>query len=325
MSEFCIGIDLGGTYIKFALMDADHRVTETVQSPTPAEGADAVVEQMVAGAKQLMAENDLAREEVRGVGIGSPGPLDLDNGIVIGMPNIRGMSNLPLRDRVSAGLGGVPAILENDANAAAYGEHLCGAGAGRGDMVMLTLGTGVGSGIILDGKVLHGTHGIGAEFGHMIVEPAGEKCGCGQRGCLERYCSATYIAELARRLIEQEGRDSSLKELLAANGGINAKDINEARAAGDELAAYVWDNGAYYIALACVNICRIFDPDEIVLAGGMVNAGDDLMKPLTEHFRRLHWTLHPPRTKIAIATLGSDAGVIGAAGVAWQAFGESGA
>jgi glucokinase len=235
------------------------------------------------------------------------------------MPNIEGMANVPIREEVSRRLS-IPAVLENDANAAAYGEYLSEAGRGAGNLVLLTLGTGVGCGVIIDGKILHGSHGIGAELGHMMIVPDGEQCGCGQRGCLERYCSATYIAQGAQRLIEQEHRESSLKTALAAKGTIDAKDINEARKRGDQLAAQVWDRATYYLAMGLVNVCRLFDPDRIVLAGGLANAGDDLMLPLQEHFRRLRWSLAEPMTKIVFSRLGNDAGVIGAAGVAWQKF-----
>ncbi len=253
-----------------------------------------------------------------GVGIGAPGPLEISRGVVVAMPNIPGMENCPLRDRVVEGVG-LRAVLENDANAAAYGEFIAGAGKGTRDMVLLTLGTGVGSGIIIDGKVLHGTHEIGAEFGHMIVQPCGEPCGCGQAGCLERYCSATFMAMRARRQVEQ-GRESILADVLRKTGQINSRDVQDARKAGDKLAAEVWDQAMMYLALACVNITRILDPDQIVLAGGMVNAGEDLMAPLRAHYQALHWSLTPIRSPVVIATLGSDAGVIGAAGVAWQTF-----
>ena len=184
----------------------------------------------------------------------------------------------------------------------------------------MTLGTGVGSGIVIDGRIMHGAHGIAPEIGHMIMVPDGRLCGCGQRGCLERYCSAKYIAGIAEKEIRENGRTSSLAAVLESKGEIDAKDINNARKAGDALAAEVWDRGAYYLALACVNICRLFDPEEIVFAGGMIKAGDDLMVPIREHYARLRWDLTVPQTKLVVAKLGSDAGVIGAAGVARAAF-----
>ena len=318
MAKHCIGIDLGGTFIKFVALDESKKPTETLSLPTPGN-PEGVVSQMVAGARQVMETHGLAEQDIAGVGIGSPGPLKISEGIIIGMPNIPGMDGVPIRDRVADGLS-LPAVLENDANAAAFGEYICGAGSG-GDMVLLTLGTGLGGGVIVQGRILHGAHEIGGEIGHMIVEPGGELCGCGQRGCLERYCSATNIARLATREIEQNGRESSLRSILEQKGSIDARDINEARGADDALAAETWDKGMYFLALACVNISRIFDPDEIVFAGGLTKAGDDLLKPVREHYGKLHWNLTEPLTRIALAELGNDAGAIGAAGVAWQVFG----
>lgn len=319
MARHCIGIDLGGTYVKFCLLDGDRQPGELLELRTPDEGDD-LIHQMVQGSRELMDRSGVSDAEVLAVGIGSPGPLDFETGCVISLSNLPGLDGLPIRDRVSEGLG-LPAVLENDANTAAYGEYICGHAGGTGDMVMLTLGTGVGSGIIIDGKILHGAHGLGGEIGHMIVEPDGELCGCGQRGCLERYCSATYIAERAMRRIEAENSAGPLGGVFRQKGTIDAKDIQEAAAAGDELASDVWDRAAYYLAIGCASICRIFDPDRIVLGGGMSRAGDQLMRPLLAHFRKLHWSLTDVRTEIELARLGNDAGAIGAAGVAWSEFG----
>ena len=358
MGKFCVGIDLGGTFIKFVAMDADNKAGELLQLPTPPEGGgEAVAAQMAAGAEQMMASQGLRRDDCAGVGIGAPGPLSRSRGVIIATPNIPGMIDVPMRDMVADRLS-LQATLENDANAAAYGEFLCGAGQGAKDMVLLTLGTGVGSGIIIDGRVLHGRHEIGGEIGHMIVDPGGEKCSCGQRGCLERYCSATNLADYAMRLIWDEGRQSSLKAKMEEKAKerkekakkmkekarkmkmkeearemrqkakeeeesplIDAKDIQEAAFAGDELAAEVWDRSAYYLAVGLVSICRIFDPDKIILAGGMTKAGERLMNPVRKHFGRLQWSLTEPQTEVCIGALGNDAGAIGAAGVAWQDFG----
>lgn len=315
MSKYCMGIDLGGTFIKFGLLDSQMKPSGLFQLPTPTEGSDAVVRQMVAGGLKLMQDHQLTAQDIAAVGIGSPGPINITKGVVISLPNIPGMNNVPLRDMVAAGLK-LRAVLENDANAAGLGEYICGAGKGGGDMVLLTLGTGVGGGIIVDGKVLHGLHEMGAELGHMIVQPDGEPCNCGQKGCLERYSSATFLAQYATRLIK-EGRPSLLQKPLAAKGEIDARDIVQASKAGDSLATEVWDRATFYLALGCVNICRIFDPGRIVLAGGMTKAGDDLLTPVQRHFERLHWSLHKPVTEITLSTLGNDAGVFGAAGVAW--------
>ena len=320
MSEVCIGIDLGGTFIKFALLYEGLSRKGAHQSPTPAsEGPEGVIAAMIAGARQLLEQESVTPGSVVGVGIGSPGPLDAEAGIVIGMPNIPGFDNVPLRDRVGEGLS-LPAVLENDANAAALGEFLLGSGRGTSIMALLTLGTGLGSGIVIDGKLLHGAHGIGAELGHIIVVPGGEQCGCGQRGCLERYASATYLAQYARRLIEQDRRESSLAEVLATTGRLDAKDVQQAAGKGDKLAREVWDRAVEYLAVGCVNLCRVLDPDVIVLGGGMAKAGKSLLEPLGRHFRRLHWEISPPRTALVLGDLGNDAGVIGAAGAAWENF-----
>jgi glucokinase len=315
MSKWCIGIDLGGTFIKFGLVDENANATETFQLPTPA-GAQAVIDQMIAGAREAMMRFGVSEDQVVGVGIGSPGPLDIDKGTVIDMPNLPGMKDAPLRDGVGAGLG-KPSFLVNDANAAAFGEYLCGAGKGTKDMILLTLGTGVGGGIIIDGHLYIGASKVAGELGHMIVETDGEHCGCGQRGCLERYCSASSIAAYADRGLA-EGQDSSLQAVYQANGCVTTKDINEARNAGDGFAQAVWDRGMKYLAIGCINFCRIFDPEEIVLAGGLTKAGDDLLVPLQQAVAEQDWKIAPTHTKIVLATLGADAGTIGAAGVAWD-------
>ena len=322
MAKYCVGIDLGGTFIKAALLDAAPTVRARREVQTPVDGgAEAVIEAMAKVAEELLPAGGVARSDVLGVGVGSPGPLDLEAGVVIGMPNIPGFENVPLRKCLAERLS-LPVALENDANAAALGEYRVGSGQGVGDMVLLTLGTGVGSGIVIAGQLVHGAHGMGAEIGHLIVEPGGEPCGCGQRGCLERYASATYLADYARRLIEQEGRPSSLREVLATTGQITSKDVVEARRAGDALAAEVWDRAMRYLAVGCVSICRVLDPEMIVLGGGLAKAGEELLGPLRGHFERLHWKLSEPRTTLALAALGNDAGVIGAACVAWEHFGR---
>ncbi len=322
MAKSCIGIDLGGTFIKFCLVDENRRASETFQLPTPSDGAKGVVAQMAAGVRQLMQQHKLSNGDIVGVGIGSPGPLDMPNGIVLAMPNISGMDDCPLRDMVSKATG-FRAVLENDANAAAYGEFICGAGEGTRNMVLLTLGTGVGGGVIVDGQVVHGSHSMAGELGHMIIVPGGEQCGCGQKGCLEQYCSATFIAKRTMRMLKVGGCESSLKAVLAEKGSLDARDISEAAATGDKFAEKVWDEAVRYLALGCVNICHIFDPDEIVLGGGMAKAGEKLLQPLMRHFRDLHWKLTEPKTRIVLARLGNNAGAIGAAGVAWTLLGSN--
>lgn len=317
MGKWFIGIDLGGTFIKFAAIDDERNVTSTFQLPTPQDGSsDTVIGQMLTGTRQLIDEKSISYDQIEAVGIGVPGPLEISAGITHAMPNIPGMERVPLRDLISSQLK-KPVFLENDANAAAFGEYLLGAGRDTSSMVLLTLGTGIGGGIVLDDKVFHGSHEMGAELGHMIVDSGGRQCPCGQRGCLEQYCSATNLSKAAQQIISSSDVESSLKRVLAVKGSIDARDVNAAAKAGDAVAAEIWDQAARYLAIGCVNICRIIDPDRIILAGGMARAGEDLLGPVCSHFTSLRWHLTDQKTRIMLAELGSDAGVIGAAGVAW--------
>ncbi len=318
MSKFCVGIDLGGTYIKLGLLDRKHRLGGLFQVETPGrQGAEAVIRRIVDSVQSLLEEQGVTRNQVGGIGIGSPGPLSISEGVIHAMPNIEGMQGCPIRDRISAGTM-LPAVLENDANAAALGEAVCGAGRDVDSMILLTLGTGVGSGIILNGQILHGDNEIGGEVGHMLVDPDGERCNCGQYGCFERYCSARFLAEYARRIIENRAANGPLARRLSSRGRIDARDVNETRKEGDPVAEEAWRRATRYLAIGCINLCRIFDPSLIVLGGGLAKAGDDLLGPVRQHFADLHWALTKPRTRIVLATMGNEAGVIGAAAAAWR-------
>jgi glucokinase len=323
MAKTCIGIDLGGTYVKFGLVDETLRSVGRVFSlPTPPNPQpDDIVAVMAKGVEKIIADHSLSRENILGVGIGAPGPLSVKRGILLQLPNMQTMRNFPLPRRVSQAVH-LPTTLENDANAAAYAEYICGAGQGTRDMVMFTLGTGVGGGIVLGGKVLHGANEMGGEVGHIIVQPGGRDCPCGQKGCLEQYGSAMNLAKYATQRLREEKPASRLAEVLEQTGQIDAKAIHAASRDGDAFAAELWDEMAYYLAVGCVSICRLFDPDRIVFAGGMTQAGDDLLKPIQRHFREQNWTMLETKTTLAIAALGNDAGAIGAAGVAWDAFGD---
>jgi glucokinase len=317
-----LGLDLGGTNIKAGIIDASFHLIAHTSVPTEAgKGPDAVIENMAAAARSVASRANIDMGDIAGIGIGAPGPLDLVNGIVIAAPNLPGWKNVPLRDRIQK-LTGRPAILENDANAAAFGEFCAGAAAGDEirDMVMLTLGTGVGSGIVVNGKLVHGAFNLAGEAGHMIVNPEGERDGCGTHGCLEIYGSASHTARRATEAVAG-GAKSTLSALLKAGPGkITAKDVFQAAEQGDALANQIVDETAKYLGIACVNFCRILDPRMIVFAGGMTLAGDFLFDRIRAAFKRHSWTIVEDRVEIVPATLGNDAGVIGAAAVAWDAY-----
>lgn len=319
--SYYIGLDLGGTNVKCGVVDAERRVLSHLSIPTDAtKGHKAVVEAMGHAALEVAKKAGVPIEKVAGIGIGAPGPLDMRRGILRAAPNLPGWKDVPIRDGVTK-VTGRPAVLENDANAAAFGEFWAGAGRREGirDVIMLTLGTGVGSGLIVDGNLIHGAHDLGAEAGHMLVVPNGRPCGCGQNGCLESYASATAAT---KRVIElMRGGESSV--LLATYerdpGKITAKDVFDAAKAGDVLATRVVDEVATYLGIACVSLCRLFDPQMIVFAGGMIFAGDFLFDRVRKVFQKQTWKVVESKVEIVPAVLGNDAGFIGAAAVAWNA------
>ena len=320
-----IGLDLGGTNLKAGLVDEAGNILRQTNVPSDAQGGPAaMVEVMAATSQTLLKEQGLTLADIQGIGLGAPGMIDHANGIVLAAPNLPGVRDTPIAGMLSDRFDGRPVALENDANAAAFGEYWAGAGRGREiqHMVLLTLGTGVGSGVIIEGKLLHGAFGIASEGGHMIVEPGGRLCGCGQHGCIEAYSSATNTALRARERVEADQRPSTLHAVLDQAGEITSRDVFEAAAQGDPIASEIVDETAYYLAIACITLTRLLDPQRIVLGGGMIAAGEQLFGPVREHFKQQRWHLIEDRVQIVPAQLGNDAGLIGAAAVACQKFGN---
>lgn len=324
MGELFLGIDLGGTNVKAGVVDTNGAIVGQASVSTGG-GAETVIQNMVAAATQSLKTAGIGLEQVVAVGITSPGALVTAKGLVIKASNIEGFVNLPLRARISAALQR-PAVLENDANAAAYGEYWAGAGRegrlgpGVRDMVMVTLGTGVGSGVVIDGQVLHGRHDFAGEIGHAILVYDGIPCTCGQRGCVERYCSASTMASRAMERLSASSQASTLRPVLKAKGTLTARDVAEHAQAGDALAREHWQETCRYLAIACLNIIRVVDPEMIVLGGGMAGAGEFLRAAVEMHLRALYWNMTPLKATVALAQLGNDAGLVGAAGVAKDAF-----
>jgi glucokinase len=310
-----IGIDLGGTNIKAGILDGNDQLVYRCSIATEAEqGFEHVFCRLVQLVENCICAADLTKADIAAIGYGTPGPMSHKEGIVYASPNLPGWKNIPLRARFSEATG-LPVALENDANVAAYGEFVAGAGRGTRDMVMLTLGTGIGGGIVLDGQLQRGAYDNAAEIGHTIAVPNGRACPCGQRGCLERYSSANAVAE---RFVEalQSGEASPLRARVEAGEVLTSVDIARAARAGDALAARIWDETCYYLALACVNIQHMLNPECVVMGGGLIGAGEQLLGPIREHFEREAWTVARDYPRIELATLGDDAGVIGAATLA---------
>lgn len=317
--RYCVGVDLGGTNIKAGLLDLDADVKSRFSIPTEVDqGADRVVANIAAAVERAIEEAGVDRDEVVGVGIGSPGPLSHRRGLIINPGNLPCLKNVRICDIIASGTG-IRTTLDNDANAAAWGEFWAGAGRDVSDMVMLTLGTGVGGGIITDGHLLRGHFENGAELGHVIVQPGGRRCSCGQDGCVEAYSSAYFMARRAEEMIA-EGRESRLKQHVDAGETLMAEHIVEAAEAGDELARKVWDDACRYLAITIVTMQHVTNPERVVLAGGLIAAGEFLLDPIRRYVKELTWKLLDDAPDIRFATLGNDAGFIGAAGCAWEAL-----
>jgi glucokinase len=319
MTDYYIGVDLGGTNIKIGCFDGDIKLVEKTSVPTGAEmGPEVVAERIVEQTKKLLSESGVSLDDVVGVGIGTPGPADYAAGIVIKSTNMPKFKNTPLRDLIGKNGLGKPAILENDANTACWGEFAVGAGKDVADMIFFTLGTGIGGGVVCNGDLVRGFGGNAAELGHVIIYPGGRKCNCGQRGCVEAYGSANSTAARAIEAIKAGG-ESTLSAVLEKNGTLTSKDIYEHSDAGDELAREVTEGTAEAIALMCVNMLHTTEPAKVVFTGGMIAAGDSLLSRVQHHFKELVWTLKEEDLEICFATLGEDTGIIGAAALAEHA------
>ena len=318
MALFFVGVDLGGTNIKAGVLDSDARTLCKLSVATEVQrGNAAVVDNIVNAAESAITMSGVDRTKVAGIGIGSPGPMSHRQGLIINPGNLPCLKNTPICE-IMLKRTGIKTTLENDGNAAAFGEYWAGAGKGVRDLVMYTLGTGVGGGVIVDNRLLRGYFENGAELGHMIVNPGGRRCSCNQLGCVEAYSSAYFLARRAEEMIK-EGRPSSLKAMVDKGEILMAEHIVEAAKSGDALAAQVWDEACYYLAVATVTMQHVTNPQRVVLAGGLIAAGDYLLDPIRKHAAKLTWNLLNDLPEICFATLGNDAGVIGAAGCAWEA------
>ena len=311
-----MGLDLGGTNIKAGVLDCAGKVISKVSVPT-GRGPDAVIANMVAAGGEAVRAAGLPLDAITAVGIDSPGPLSTEKGVVIRSANLPGWENVPLRDRISAALG-KRAILENDARAAAYGEFFAGAGKSLNvrNMMMITLGTGVGGGIIVDGHLIRGHTDMAGELGHAIVVPDGALCGCGQKGCLEMYTAASRVGQRAVQALHDPEVTSSLRDALNQLGELTARDVEDHARRGDELALEVWNQTCRYLAVACISAVHWLDPQMIIFGGGMAAAGEFLLQPIRRHFDANYWKMDPPAVEIRAAELGNDAGIIGAAALA---------
>ena len=324
-TRYIVGVDLGGTNIVAGVMTADGVEQYAMHSiPTRADqGADAVVERIVQLSERVIAETQAAtgaaRDQFLGVGIGSPGPLDRAKGLVIVTPNL-GWRSFPLRDRVSEGVQ-LPAELDNDANCATLGEWWIGAARGARHVVGLTIGTGIGGGLILNGRLYHGVSDVAGELGHITIDSTGRRCGCGNYGCLEAYASGPAIAQRAREALAG-GEPSRMPGLVAGDlDQITAATVFTAAEAGDELAGHVVRDTAKFLGIGIANFLNIFNPEVVVIVGGVTQAGEALFEPLRAEVRRRAFAPAVEACRIVPGALPGNAGVVGAVAIFAQARG----
>jgi len=323
---YFVGIDLGGTNIKCGIVDSEGQplLEKAVEVLTePEQGADHTLSNMVRAAQEAVQRSGLGWDAIETVGLGSPGTMDLERGILLEPVNLRGPGwiNYPICERLEQALGKRVAF-QNDANAAAYGEYWAGAGKGTRSMVLFTLGTGIGCGIIVNGLILEGRHSHGAECGHIVIRmKEGEEdqprvCGCGRAGCLEAYASATALLKRAEEGLAA-GVDTALRDQWETTPAAErAKLIDDLNKQGDGFCRKLMRDTAYYLAVGATCLMHTIDPDMIVFGGGMTKGGPLLLEWIRENVKRLAFPLPAEQTQIVYAKLGGDAGYIGAAGCA---------
>ena len=306
-----LGIDLGGTNVAAAVVDREGTILGKVSLPTPRTGAEAVADQMAAAARAAAEKAGVPLEQVESVGIGSPGTIEPEQGLIRFWSNLN-FVDVPLGGLMEARLH-KKIYLENDANAAALGEYAAGAGKGSQSMVAITLGTGVGGGAVLNGKLYTGFNYAGMEVGHFVIEYGGRLCTCGRKGCFEAYCSATALIKRAREVME-EHPDSLLWQLAGSLEGVDGRTPFDAAAQGDAAAGKVIDEYVNYLGCGVASLVNIFQPEVFCIGGGIANQGETLMAPVRYILNREDYArnnLH--RTRLVRASLGNDAGIIGAA------------
>ena len=311
---YYVGIDLGGTNIAAGLVDEDNNIVKKMSVPTlPERGNDAVTADIAKLISDLASSYGISLDEVAYAGLATPGAIDCDTGKIDRACNLL-MEDYPIVDKLSA-LTPVKIYLENDANAAALGEAVAGAAKGAKYSVMITLGTGVGGGIVMDGKVYSGFNYAGGEIGHMVIEHNGRQCNCGRRGCFEAYSSATALAAMTREEIEKYP-ESGLAQVAKENGKVNGRTAFIAKNKGDEAGARVVEKYLDYLACGITNVINLFQPDIVCIGGGISNEGAGLIEPLLDKINNEVFTktIAPERqTVIRLATLANDAGIVGAA------------
>lgn len=308
-----VGVDVGGTFIKAGVVDGSYEILHKISVPTGgADGFEAMVQKIAHAAELAAQEAGVAVKDLEAVGIGIPGLVNPKSGVVALATNLNGWRDVPFLERIQKLLP-VPVLVGNDANCAVVGETLAGAAKGCENVVMLTLGTGVGGGVIIDGRLFVGGQGLGAELGHMVLERDGAQCGCSMHGCIEVYCSVTSLVKQTLRAMEA-APDSAMHAYAREAGLVDGRTAFECSKMGDRAAVAVVENYCRYLANAIGSLVTAFRPDTVLIGGGLSNQREYLMDKLNAQLPRYVFASDvigvPP---IQRATLGNDAGTIGAA------------
>ncbi|HEM3568753.1 TPA: ROK family glucokinase [Streptococcus suis] len=314
MSKKIIGIDLGGTSVKLAILTTEGEIQEkwSIKTNILDDGSH-IVPDIIDSIKHRFETHGLTKDDFLGVGMGSPGVVDSEAGTVIGAYNLNWKTLQLVKEQFESALG-LPFFIDNDANVAALGEQWVGAGNNNPNVVFMTLGTGVGGGVIAAGNLIRGVKGAGGELGHITVdfdEPFA--CTCGKKGCLETVASATGIVNLSRRYADQYVGDAKLKQMIDDGQDVTAKDVFDLAKEGDDLALIVYRHFSEYLGVACANIAAVLNPAYIVLGGGVSAAGEFLLDGVRKVFAENSFPQIKESTQIVLATCGNDAGVLGAA------------
>lgn len=307
--KYCFGVDVGGTTVKLGLFTVEGELLDKWEIKTYTENeGERILPDVAEAIKGKIAEKLLKAEEICGIGVGVPAPVD-KNGAIERAANVGWMAKEIKKELEE--LTGFPCVIGNDANVAALGEMWKGAGEGEKDLIMVTLGTGVGGGIIINGEIAPSHRGVGGELGHITVNPDEEAtCNCGNHGCLEQYASATGVVRIAKKLLAASKEESSLRTLET----VTAKDVFDAAKAGDHLAVEAVEVLGKYLGLVVANVALTVDPDVFVIGGGVSKAGEYLIEGISRYYK--DYAFHASAdTKFALASLGNDAGMIGAAGM----------
>lgn len=308
---YSIGIDLGGTNIVASVVNDEYKILGTGKTPTALpRSAEEIFDDIAAVCREAMDKAGVAIKDISSVGLGTPGTV---NDGVIEFANNLGFDNIPARAMIQERLGDIPVYVDNDANCAALGEAYAGCGNGSKNFVAVTLGTGVGSGIILDGKIVSGVNFAGGECGHMVIMVDGEACTCGRKGCWEAYASATALIRQTKAAMENHP-ESAMHEVAKKEGKVSGRTAFDAMRLGDIAGIEVVNNYIKYVACGLINIVNALQPEIICIGGGICNEGETLMAPLKRYVQAERYSIHSKiQTKIMKAELGNDAGVIGAA------------